>query len=361
MIPLRLPALADATDPYVVRLNSAGSLPANPGTDAVLVETNEASSVYASDFGLLEVHGLDPAQLDGDVMFVDPRTASAERLIRAASLHNTMLVTERCDQLCVMCSQPPKKSHVDRFAALTQAALLAPPKAVVGITGGEPTLYKSELLQMLQHVLTRRPDVQFHVLTNGQHFDESDVSILRSRDFRRVQWGIPLYARTAELHDLIVGKKGAFDRLQQTFAHLIYAGANVELRTVVLTTNVEHLPALAHYVVGRLSFIDAWSIMQLENIGFARARWAQLYFDHAKRFDPIAEAVETAVLHGVNARLFNFARCTVPNDFRQYAAPSISDWKRRYASACSTCTERDLCSGFFEWHPDPELVGVTPL
>jgi hypothetical protein len=34
---------------------------------------------------------------------------------------------------------------VERFSALTEAALLAPENCVIGITGGEPTLYKERL------------------------------------------------------------------------------------------------------------------------------------------------------------------------------------------------------------------------
>jgi His-Xaa-Ser system radical SAM maturase HxsC len=231
----------------------------------------------------------------------------------------------------------------------------------VGVSGGEPTLYKAELFSMIETVLTSRPDLQFHVLSNGQHFEASDVDRLRQPLFRQVQWGIPLYAAEPALHDTIVGKAGAFARLEQSLAYLILAGASVELRTVLLSSNIDELPALARFVCSRLRFVDSWSIMQLENIGFAKARWSHLYVNHAERFEPIGQAIDTAALHGVPARLFNFARCTVPKEYRELAAPSISDWKRRYASGCEPCTERASCSGFFEWHPDADTLGVTPL
>lgn len=238
---------------------------------------------------------------------------------------------------------------------------MADPDAVIGISGGEPTLYKAQLLGMLETVLCERPDLSFHVLTNGQHFDETDIERLRNPLFLKVQWGIPLYGRTAALHDEIVGKIGAFDRLQESLSHLMMAGASIELRTVLLSTNIGALPDLARYVVSHLRFVDSWSIMQLENIGFAKNRWTELYVDHRKQFGPIAEALDYAILYGVAARLFNFARCTVPAEFRDLAAPSISDWKRRYAAACELCDEKARCCGFFEWHPDPDSVGVTPL
>jgi len=359
MIELTLPALAEARHPFVARLRSAQGR-AEAG-DTILCGTDAAGATYAGPHGLLAIDGVPATELDGDVVLVQPGGNRIERLLRAGSPHNTLLVTERCDQLCVMCSQPPKKTHVDRFALLEQACLLAEPGIVIGISGGEPTLYKAQLLGMIERVLGARSDLAFHVLTNGQHFDREDVARLRNPVFRRVVWGIPLYARDPALHDDIVGKAGAFARLEHSLAHLLMSGARVELRTVLVAPNLTGLPALAHYITGRLRFLESWSIMQLENIGFARNRWTQLYVDHSRDFAPIAAALDCAQLHGIGARLFNFPRCTVPAPYRHLAAASISDWKRKYVAACGGCAERDACTGFFEWHPEQATKGVHPL
>src|SRR3546814_12857775 len=146
-----------------------------------------------------------------------------------------------------MCSQPPRKTHVDRFALLTQACLLAPPNLVIGITGGEPTLYKHELFALVEQVLTIRPDLEFHILTNAQHFDEGDIPRLRQPLYRNVTWGIPLYASDAALHDDIVGKHGAFDRLGARLAPLLPAGPRVELRTGPLARTCPPFPPLRLY------------------------------------------------------------------------------------------------------------------
>jgi len=352
MIPLRLSARAEASTPFVTRLNDGKR-------GASLVAADGLHSVFAGDAGLFEINGVAAKDMAGDVILVDPRRGIAERLFRSGSVHNSLLVTERCDQLCVMCSQPPKKTHHDRFDHFEAACLLADENAVVGITGGEPTLYKERLFQLIERVLAVRTDLSFHVLTNGQHFDETDVERLRQPCFRAVQWGVPLYSSEASLHDDIVGKPGAHRRLLESLPRLMRAGAHVELRTVLLTTNAAQLPTLARFVSSHLRFVDAWSIMQLENIGFARNRWAELYYDHRVGFQPIAEALDISALYGVNARLFNFARCGVPGPYRSFAKPSISDWKRRFPSECVPCRERQLCAGFFEWHPNGE--GVTPL
>jgi His-Xaa-Ser system radical SAM maturase HxsC len=361
VIPLNLPAVAEEGQPFVTRLRLS-SADVVGDRDSVLIGEDVAGVSFSGADGLFAIDGLTSADLANDVVLVTPATGRAERLLRSASRHNTLLVTERCDQLCVMCSQPPKKTHVDRFTSLEEASLLAPLGTLIGISGGEPTLYKDELLSMVERVLEARPDLEFHILSNAQHFDQEDIDRLRDQRYRRVSWGIPLYAVDAPLHDDIVGKPGAFTRLHQSFAVLLAAGARVELRTVLLTSNVEQLPSLARYVAARFRFVDAWSIMQLENIGFAKGRWRDLFVRHDLNFGPIASALDLASSRGVRAQLFNFPRCTVPPAYRPFAIASISDWKNKVMPACSTCSERNQCAGFFEWHPDEDAIAaIKPL
>ena len=129
-----------------------------------------------------------------------------------------------------------------------------------------------------------------------------------------------------------------------------------------MLSTVEGLSALARHIAARVSFITSWSIMQLENTGFAKNRWGLLYFDHARDFASVASALDVAEVHGIQARLFNFPLCTVPPAYRRLAPPSISDWKRKYAPACEGCRAMGECSGFFEWHPENALMEeVRPL
>ena len=140
----------------------------------------------------------------------------------------------------------------------------------------EPTLFKAALLDMLETVLTVRTDLRFHILSNGQHFEPADIERLRHPLYRQVQWGIPLYATDPALHDAIVAKPGAWMRLEESFTYLLRAGANIELRTVVMSSNASALPALARHIASRLTFIEGWSIMQLENIIAAIRRIAAI-------------------------------------------------------------------------------------
>lgn len=360
MIPLVLPATSEARRPFVCRVRDNLEDVSNEA-DALVIDSDPAEYFLSGRDGAFAVGRGDTASLAGDVLLVDPDGGRAERIFRHGSRHNTLLVTERCDQLCVMCSQPPKKTHVDRFSYFEEACLLSAPDSLIGISGGEPTLYKQELFRLIERTAELRPDVGFHILSNGQHFTADDIDRLRLPAYGNVIWGIPLYAATPTLHDEIVGKMEAHARLLDSFASLMRAGARVELRTVLLSTNVASLPQLARFITRHLRFIECWSIMQLENIGFAKNRWSNLYVDHRRHFEEIATAIDAAQMRHVPVRLFNFPRCTVPTHYRDLAPASISDWKRKYSPACDGCTEREACAGFFEWHPDADLVGVKPL
>jgi His-Xaa-Ser system radical SAM maturase HxsC len=340
-------------EPLVVRLCHS-PISATTDNDAVLIDRSNGRLEYDLNGFSLVLHPLGGEDYDGDVILVLPGQTSAHRLIRASSQHNTFLVTEQCDQLCVMCSQPPKKQHTDLFSQFAQAALMSPAGAVIGISGGEPLLHKKKLFEMLQVVTRARADVTFHILTNGQHFEPSDVEALIDLGTGRILWGVPLYSADPKTHDEIVGKSGAFRQLSKSLVILMTAGASVELRTVVMRQNISGLAELADFVFTRLSFVHVWAIMQMERIGYGRMNWQKSFFDSSADFAHVASAIDISVARGIDVSLYNFPLCSVPTAYRPYAPSTISDWKRKYLDFCSECGQRAACGGFFEWYTHPE-------
>ncbi|ANN60699.1 His-Xaa-Ser system radical SAM maturase HxsC [Mesorhizobium loti] len=357
MIPLRIKVEANADQPFVVRLRSFEADAREQRTeqlspfDAALERVGPEGAHYVGEGGPIRILGIDPSKVDGDVLLVNPRRGTADRLIRSSSLHNTFLVTERCDQICLMCSQPPKEHHVDLFSHFETAALLAPEGATIGISGGEPTLFKAQLFEFLGRVLEARPDLSFHVLTNGQHFDRDDCEAIKRIDRGRVVWGIPLYSRDPDVHNEIVGKAGAHEQLLENLALMCRLGAQVELRTVLMRPNADGLPQLARFIASTLPFIRTWAIMQMENIGFGRMNWKTLFYDSSEGFDVVGHSIDLVRSRGIDAWLYNFPLCTVPEPYRHLAPATISDWKRAYREECGGCSLKSRCGGFFEWHP----------
>lgn len=286
---------------------------------------------------------------EGEILLLFPATNSSVRLYRPDEKANTILLTERCDQYCNMCSQPPKNKDYTHWELYLQALSVFPQNSVVGISGGEPTLYKNELFDFLNNVNNIRPDISFHILSNGQHFSTEDkFKIAKSKEY--VTWGIPLYSHNSYVHDEIVGKDGAFERLFYSMSVLLNAGARVELRTVIMKKNHYDMPKLAKIVGKYFQWIEVWSIMQMEKIGFAKIDWQSKFVDTSLTFDLVSDAILISKACGVHVQLFNFPTCTVPQQFRNDCVESISDWKKKYLDECEKCTVKDICCGFFEWY-----------
>jgi His-Xaa-Ser system radical SAM maturase HxsC len=354
MIPLRLKAeVPPIVEPIILRLRETNANDLDLDKEAVMIGEENGWRDYEYCGFSLRIEVAPSLSLDGDVVLAVPGRASVHRLIRSQSPHNTLLITERCDQLCVMCSQPPKAAHADLFPQFKEGILLAPAGATIGLSGGEPLLYKDQLFDLIETALSNRPDLRFHVLTNGQHFETDDEEWLRRVARDRVLWGIPIYAPTADSHDVIVGKDGAFERFMQSMTVLAMSGARIELRTVVTARNIGGLARLANLITTALPFCTRWAVMQLEPIGFGRMNWDALFYDNSVDFEPIASAMNIALARGLDVALFNFPLCTVPDAYRKYAPATISDWKQKFLEHCTGCSLRPRCGGFFEWY-DPD-------
>ncbi|MBW8639996.1 His-Xaa-Ser system radical SAM maturase HxsC [Hoeflea sp. WL0058] len=352
MMNLRVPIADFRTDrPLVTRLRSCKETDDKSSLrmDSILVRNEGEWSTYYFHDQRFRIKA--PEQdVDGDVLLIFPGQSAAHRIIRSRSLHNTFLVTEQCDQLCVMCSQPPKKQHTDLFNLFLDAALLAPNNSVLGVSGGEPLLHKEKLFVFLENILSYRKDLSFHVLSNGQNFSAEDCTFLNSPAAERILWGIPIYAPEAETHDRIVGKEGAFNQLIESFTILSHTLARIELRTVLLQSNYSTLHYLADFITDYLPYSEYWAIMQLENIGYGKLNWSSEFFDSSIEFQNIARALNIASGRGLSVSLFNFPLCTIPEAYRRYSVNSISDWKQKYFSECNNCSERLHCGGFFRWY-----------
>ncbi|HEX7840922.1 MAG TPA: radical SAM protein, partial [Kofleriaceae bacterium] len=173
---------------------------------------------------------------DGDVVRIDPSRGGIDALYRRNSRSNSLLVTERCNNYCVMCSQPPRE-HDDswRIDDLMQTIpLMSPETREIGITGGEPSLLGARLVDLARHLLRHLPATGVHILSNGRGFAAGDLAKqlaqLRHPD---LMVGIPLYAEVPERHDYVVQARGAFDETIRGILNLKRHGVRVELRFVI--------------------------------------------------------------------------------------------------------------------------------
>lgn len=346
-----LPPVNRGSEALLLRCDS-GALP--EGVGAVLVPESLASelvrrqpSLPCNTFAFGDELGY---LADGDVVRISPERGEISVLYRRAASANSLLVTERCDNYCVMCSQPPKP-HDDSWLVdelLTAIPLMSPETPEIGITGGEPTLLGDRLLELVTSLAQHLPKTALHILSNGRAFASGQLArqlaAVRHPD---LMVGIPLYSALAEDHDYVVQARGAYDQTVRGILALKRQGVRVEVRFVVHRDTYTELPEFARFVTRNLLFVDHVALMGLELMGFARANLESLWIDPADYQRELAEATRTLARAGLAISIFNHQLCTLLPELHRFARSSISDWKREYFAECSTCSRRGECGGFF--------------
>lgn len=286
----------------------------------------------------------------GDVVRLTENSSRVSVLYRRGSNSNTLLATERCNSLCLMCSQPPRDVDdsylVDEM--LETILLVDQDEPQLGISGGEPTLLGEDLLVVLHHARRHLPDTGLHVLSNGRRFaDPAYAERIAAVRHPSLIWGIPVYSESPEIHDYIVQARGAWTETISGLFNLARVDSDIEIRVVVQRANYERLPELAYFIFRNLTFARHVAFMGIEPIGFAPANRDSLWVDPADCAGPLKEATFFLANRGMNVSLYNFPLCSLPGELWDFARKSISDWKNTYLPECEHCLVQDECCGFF--------------
>jgi His-Xaa-Ser system radical SAM maturase HxsC len=302
--------------------------------------------------GLPLAHGLRHLAYldDGDVVAVDPN-GFVRALHRRASRHNFILVTEQCNSLCLMCSQPPKAiDDSDRLAEhLRLVDLIDASAAELAITGGEPTLFREGFLELIARCRDRLPSTALHVLTNGRlFFYRRFAAKLGALAHPDLVLGIPLYADLDTLHDHIVQAPGAFEETMLGLQHLDRYGVRVEIRVVLHALTIPRLPQLARFLARNIPFAFQIALMGLEPFGLVHRHLAELWIDPRDFQRELVAAAEILGQAGMPVAIYNQQLCVLDRRLWPLARRSISDWKNIYLPECNGCSLVGTCGGFFQ-------------
>lgn len=109
----------------------------------------------------------------------------------------------------------------------------------VSFTGGEPLL-REDLPELIRYA--KKQSMWVNIITNGTLLSKEMVLTLKKAGLDSAQ--ISLEAGTAEQHDHIVGKKGAFAATLSGFRHLKEAGIRVHTNTTISGLNKDKLPSI---------------------------------------------------------------------------------------------------------------------
>jgi His-Xaa-Ser system radical SAM maturase HxsC len=316
------------------------------GFQAVL-RKNATLAANTSAFRLSEeIHHLG----DDDVVAFEADSTRLRVLYRRLSNQNSILLTERCNHYCLMCSQPPKTADDSYLMKEVKELIRLIPDDTLelGFTGGEPTLYGDEFIDLLRICKSYLPRTALHILSNGRTFKDFDFAKKYAEvSHPDIMIGIPIYSDDPVTHNFIVQSENAFNETIKGILNLKSLGQRVEIRVVLQRYSVERLEEIANFIARNLLFVDHVALMGLEIMGFTRANLDELWVDQYDYKDKLSAAVNLLSSYGVNVSVYNHQRCLVNDDVMHAYRKSISDWKNEYLSECKECTKQTECGGFF--------------
>jgi His-Xaa-Ser system radical SAM maturase HxsC len=300
----------------------------------------------------------------GDIIRIDPRRRALSALYRRGSPNNSLLVTERCDNYCIMCSQPPKP---DDDAWLLEELMqmlpwMSPETRALGITGGEPALLGERLVELVDALRRHLPRTAVHILSNGRRFADLDFA-RRLADARHpdLMVAVPLYSDLPEEHDYVVQARGAFSETVRGILNLKRLRQRVEIRFVIHAETYVRLPDFARFLARNLLFADHVALMGLELVGFAKTNLEGLWIDPLDYQSELVEAVEILSRAGMSVSIYNHQLCVLDERLHPFARKSISDWKNAYLDECAGCVKRGGCGGFFASAKLRKSRGIVPI
>lgn len=285
---------------------------------------------------------------EGDVVVINTK-GEIIFLYEIASRHNAIMVTERCNHRCIMCPQPPIQQEKDRTPFNLRLISLCDKKTQeIGITGGEPTLIGDNLFIIIKHIQKALPNAAISILSNGVKLaDKEYVMKLAMCRHRDLQVDIPLFSDIADEHNGIVGANTFYKTVTGLY-NLALFHIRIGIRIVVHRQTYYRLPQFAEFIYRNFPFVSQVAFMQMETVGLAKENFEKLWMDPYDYNEQLRDAVLLLADRGMNPYIYNAQLCILPEDIRQYALQSISDWKDIYLPECEGCMLRGKCAGFFD-------------
>jgi His-Xaa-Ser system radical SAM maturase HxsC len=362
----------------VVRLSTNAELPLPLRKDEIFITRNgelptgfwgylsfgEGVSVQAGEQRWVCVSN-DLAYLsDGDVVRLSSDLKHLRVLFRVTGSQNSLLLTERCNHYCLMCSQPPKTQDDSYLIENIKDVLRLASRTCkeIGFTGGEPTLLGEHFLDLVRLADSYLPETSLHVLTNGRAFQNrpfaKQLGDLRHHD---IMLGVPLYSDVPEIHDYVVQSPNALQETLRGIINLNRCGVPVEIRIVLHQITIPRLLYLSEFIARNLPFVSHVAFMGLEMTGFARANKAALWVEPDSYGEQLRSAVLFLAKRKIRTSVYNLQHCLMPRALWPYMRKSISDWKNEYEAECASCSVREQCGGFFSSFIHQKPKNIAPI
>ena len=309
----------------------------------VVLHSGVKPVITTPTINLSKVVGLD----NGDVLQV----FSSGRCVvvyEATSEDNALFFTGSCNSRCIMCPQPPEAKNGNYLDdCLRILKLIDKPPKVMGITGGEPTLFCDDLVRLIEAIRFAFPDCFLHILTNARKL----CSVANSKQLvaatgPNAMFCVPLYSDDERIHNELV-RSDSFWQSMEGLYNLGNEDVHIEVRNVLLKQNYKRIEEYAQYLYRNIPFSSHIAFMGMEPIGLAYKNLDTLWIEPNAYMDKLEAAVLRLHMQGMCVSVYNQPHCVLSQKIWPFSAPSISDWKVRYYEACEKCFVSEQCGGVF--------------
>lgn len=288
---------------------------------------------------------------EGDVVLIE-KSGKINILYDSQNEDNVLILSRSCNAACIMCPQINGNNNQDAILDFNKKIMSLMPKSTkyLAFTGGEPTLFKDQLLSSILVAKKKLPNTVIAILTNGILLENIDyVKDIIDLQHPNLVFQIPIYSDIDTMHDKIVGVNGFASTIKAVY-NLALFDQKIEIRIVIQKLNYKRLPNLAEFIYRNMPFVSHVAFMGLELEGMAKDNLPGIWIN------PIEDDYQNALMKAaivlnrrdVNFSIYNHPLCLLKKELWSFAKKSISNWKRKYAEICNGCTQLNNCGGFFK-------------
>ena len=260
----------------------------------------------------------------------------------------TLFITHQCNANCIMCPQPPKKdeySLMDTNKKILEYLSKEPIK-MIGITGGEPTLKKNDLLELTSLAYKYYPSAYINLLTNGKNLSNFNYAKELALSNPNITFCISFPSDSLDDFNKIM-KTDIYLDVLKTIQNLGILRQNIELRIVILKQNYQRLLEIAQFIYRNFPFVYHIVFMGMEVTGHAYDNIDDINIEPSLYKDKLLIAVQFLHQRDMHVSVYNIPFCLVDRRIWKFVKNSISKWKQSYNLECNLCSKKSICSGIF--------------
>lgn len=270
----------------------------------------------------------------------------------------TIPVLNKCNNNCIMCTNPDNFQESDRWFSLRALTnrierfykggneFLDNNRDTFSITGGEPTLspHLPALIRKINHLF---PKARVVCLTNARMFAYQDYAKIFLQSDANLEIAVSLYGHKEILHDAIARTPGSFRQTLEGIKNICRIKKPnhlVEIRIIIHKLNYKLLKEIARFVKKELYGIERIVYIFFEIEGQAQKNIKMLKLTYSQLAPYINEIYDVATSLP-ETRFYHFPLCVLPQKFYPYIFRTLPLHEVSFLKSCNSCKLKDFCMG----------------